>query len=155
MNAVSQTERQAERHAPERFTHEAHGETRDERGRAIDPHSTSDERTYAVMTHLVGLLAFLDLGLFISPVATLVMWQVKKGESHWLDDHLKEAMNFQISLLIWSLIAVVVSVLTLGIGAVVMVPFLIALRLVGCIRGAIWANKGRYHRYPASWRFIH
>jgi uncharacterized Tic20 family protein len=64
-------------------------------------------------------------------------------------------MNFQISLLIWSVIAVVAGVLTLGLAAAIMIPLLIVLRLVGCIRGAIWANKGRYHRYPASWRFIH
>ena len=122
---------------------------------AVDQHSTSDQRTYTTLTHLVGLTSFLDLGIgFVSLIATLVMWQVKKGESHWMDDHLKEAMNFQISLLIWSAIAAIATVITLGAAAILFVPFLIIIRLVGCIRAAIFANKGRYYRYPASWRFI-
>jgi hypothetical protein len=125
-----------------------------ERDVASDELATSDERTYAVITHLVGLLAFLDLGLVISPVATLIMWQVKKGESHWLDDHLKEAMNFQLSLLIWSAIVFVIGFLTLGLGWAIGGVFVILLRLFGCIRAAVYANQARYHRYPASWRLI-
>jgi len=122
---------------------------------ATDEHASSDERTYALMTHLVGLLSFIDAGVLISPVATLIMWQVKKNENPWLDDHLKEAMNFQISLLLWSIIGFLLILITFGVGAIIVVPALVVLRLVGCIRGAIFANKGRYYRYPASWRLIH
>lgn len=122
---------------------------------AVDNDSTSDERTYATLTHLVGLLSFVDAGIgFLSLIATAIMWQVKKGESHWLDDHLKEAVNFQISLLIWSLIVVVFLVVTIGVGGIIAIPFMIGIRLIGCIRGAMFANKGRYYRYPASWRII-
>lgn len=121
---------------------------------AVDEHATSDERTYATLTHLAGLISFLDFGIMLGLIATLIMWQVKKNETEWLDDHLKEAMNFQIALLIWNIIAVVAAIVTFGAAAVVFIPFLIILRLVGSIRGAMYANKGRYYRYPASWRII-
>ena len=121
---------------------------------AVDAFATEDERTYSLLTHLAGLLSFLDMGIFLSPVAVLIMWQVKKGQSHWQDDHLKEAMNFQISMLIWALIGLVFSIVTLGIGAVIVVPGLLALRIVGTVRAAIFANKGRYYRYPMCFRLI-
>ena len=121
---------------------------------ALDEYASEHERTYATLTHLVGLVSILDLGFFLSPIATLIMWQVKKNESPWLDDHLKEAMNFQISLLIWNVIAFVAIAVTFGAAIVFFLPFLFILRLVGCIRAAVYANKSRYHRYPASWRVI-
>ncbi len=121
---------------------------------AVDQHATDDQRTYATLTHLSGLISVMDgMGLISLPVA-IIMWQVKKKESPWLDDHLKEAVNFQISMLIWSLIAGLIILITFGIGVIFMLPFLIILRLVGCIRAAVYATKGRYHRYPASWRII-
>jgi len=121
---------------------------------AVDEHATSDERTYATLTHLTGLISVLDgLGL-ISFITSLILWQVKKNESPWLDDHLKEAVNFQISMLIWGVIALLVIIFTFGLGALVAAPFLLILRLTGCIRGAIFANRGRYYRYPMSFRFI-
>ncbi len=121
---------------------------------AVDDLASENERTYATLTHLAGLISFLDFGLLLGLLATLIMWQVKKNETEWLDDHLKEAMNFQISLLIWNLIAVVAAIVTFGMAAIAFIPFLIGLRLVGCIRASVYANKGRYHRYPASWRII-
>ena len=121
---------------------------------AYDQLASEHERTYATLTHLVGLVSILDLGFLLSPIATLIMWQVKKNESPWLDDHLKEAMNFQISLLIWNVIAIVAAIVTFGLAAIFFFPFLIILRLVGCIRAAVYANTARYHRYPASWRII-
>jgi|GEM_PF-4791877 len=154
MNTAKQSEVRALASDAEHDRQRGFGESPSERSVASDELATSDERTYAVITHLVGLLSFLDFGLVISPLATLIMWQVKKGESHWLDDHLKEAMNFQISLLIWGVIALVLTLLTLGLAAVIMAPFLIVLRLFGCIRAAVYANQARYHRYPASWRLI-
>lgn len=122
---------------------------------AADQHATGDQRTYVTLTHLAGLLSVLDIGLFISPLATALLWQIKKGESHWMDDHLKEAMNFQISLLFWGLIGVLVAILSIGLLAIPIMIALYALRVIGCVRAAIYANKGRYHRYPACWRVFH
>lgn len=130
-----------------------------------DALATADERTYTTFQHLVGLANLVSGVPLIGLIATLIMWQVKKAQSPFLDDHGREAMNFQISLLIYTvagvLAAVIFTIVTLGFGAVLVVPlgilgtiFLIVLQLVGCIRGAMFANRGEYYRYPMCIRVL-
>ncbi|MFG0247037.1 MAG: DUF4870 domain-containing protein [Phycisphaerales bacterium JB052] len=126
-----------------------------ERGRAYDPDATDDERTYALLMHL-SLLAHLVLTLIAFGIP-LIMWLVKKEESPFLDDHGREAVNFQISLFIWSIIftvaAIPISIITCGIGVVVaFVPTVVA--VVGMIQAAIAANRGEFYRYPMTFRFV-
>lgn len=120
-------------------------------GRWIDDTAQEAHRTYALFNHLVGLLSLLDLTL-AGPIGTLVMWRIKAGESDFLDDHGREAMNFQISLVIYSVVGIVLTPL-LGLGVVVLAAVWV-LRLVGCIRGAMAANRGEYYRYPMCIRLI-
>ncbi len=121
--------------------------------RWVDDTAVESQRTYALFTHLAGLLSLLDLTLG-GPIATLILWRVKASESEFLDDHGREAMNFQISLLLYSLAAIPIGIITLGIGVPVVLFTVWVLRLVGCIRGAIAANRGEYYRYPMCVRFI-
>ena len=122
-------------------------------GRWIDDGAPEAHRTYALFNHLVGLLSLLDLTL-AGPIGTLVMWRIKAKESDFLDDHGREAMNFQISLLIYSAVAVGLGVITLGLALPVAIFAVWVLRLVGCIRGALAANRGEYYRYPMCIRLI-
>jgi len=126
-----------------------------ERGRAYDPDATDDERTYALLMHL-SLLAHMVLTIIAFGIP-LIMWLVKKDESSFLDDHGREAVNFQISLLIWSIIFTVVaiplSVITCGVGVVVaFVPTVVA--IVGMIQASIAANRAEFYRYPMTFRFV-
>lgn len=117
-------------------------------GRVIDPTVTPGQRTYAMLTHLTLLLAQFT-GLII--IAPLVMWLIKRGESPFLDDHGKEALNFQISLLIYYIVSAILCAIVVGI------PLLLAtwiLGLVGMIMGAVAANRGEYFRYPMTIRMI-
>lgn len=130
-----------------------------------DDLATPDERTYATFQNLVGL-ANLASGIpLIGLIATLIMWQIKKAQSPFLDDHGREAMNFQISLVIYSvggiIAAVLFGIITIGIGfvffpflAVLGTAALVIIQLIGCIRGAIAANRGEYYRYPMTIRVI-
>lgn len=85
-------------------------------------------------------------------VPALVMWLIKRHESPFIDDHGKEAVNFQISLLIYSVIGgLLVPFCFVG------VPVLIAtyvLGIAGMIMAALAANRGEYFRYPATIRLI-
>lgn len=137
--------------------------------RVVDEGATTDQRTYAMVTHLVSVLGALDgLGI-ISFVATLIMWLVKRAESPFIDDHGREAVNFQISLLILAIggaivlgiITGILTVLTIGVYAMIAwLPFLlgyvglVVLRIVGCVRGAIAAHRGQIYRYPMCVRLI-
>ena len=130
-----------------------------ERGRAYDPDTTDDERTYALMLHL-SLLAHVVL-TFIAIVIPIVMWQVKKNESPFLDDHGREAVNFQISLIIWSIvlpiIAALVGVITCGVGLILLIPAALLpyiVGVIGMIQAAQAANRGEFYRYPMTFRFV-
>jgi len=125
-----------------------------ERGRAYDPDATDDERTFAMFMHLTLLLNLTGVGAPISLIAVIIMWVTKKDESPFLDDHGREAINFQISLFIWALILGFAGVLTCGIGwfLALGIPVLGA---VGMILAAVAANHGEFYRYPMTFRFIH
>ena len=117
------------------------------RGRVVDPNVQPWERTYGLLLHLTQLLH-----LPIPVLPALIMWLIKKDESPFIDDHGREAVNFQISLLIYYVIS---GVLVLcGIGFILCFATWV-LGLVGMILAAIAANKGEYYRYPACIRFLH
>lgn len=133
--------------------------------RYVDPTVDDGVRTYGMFEHLVGLLSAMDAGMgVLGLVGAIVLWRIKANEAHFLDDHGREAVNFQISLLAYvfggTVAAVLFSIVTLGIGSVVFaltpigVVALIVLRMVGCIRGAMAAHRGEYYRYPMCIRFI-
>lgn len=120
----------------------------------VDEHADEAERTYATFQHLVGLLSMLDatvLGL----IGAIIMWRIKAKTSPFLDDHGREAVNFQISLLIYMIVgAAAVAIFTLGIGVLPWIAAVYVVRLIGCVRGAMAANRGAYYRYPVCIRFI-
>ena len=145
---------------PEQTPYEEHpAPPVNERGRAYDPDATDDERTYALLMHL-SLLGHVIIP-FITIIAPIVMWHVKKDQSPYLDDHGRESINFQISLIIWSfvlpIIAALVGLVTCGVGLILLVPAAIlpyVIGLVGMIQASIAANRGEFYRYPMTFRFV-
>jgi uncharacterized Tic20 family protein len=119
------------------------------KGRLVDPHATEWERTYAMFTHLA--LISIHFGLAVVP--TLIMWLIKRDKSPYVDDHGREALNFQLSLLLYALIALVMTLITCGAGVVLYIPIYI-LGITGMILAAVAANKGQYYRYPMTIRFL-
>jgi hypothetical protein len=116
--------------------------------RHVDPDATPDQRTYALFTHLSLVLA--HMGIMVIP--PLVLWLIKRKESHFIDDHGREALNFQISLLIYALVSTLL-IPVCGLGIVGWIATYI-LGIVGMIMAAVAANRGEYFRYPATIRFI-
>ena len=130
-----------------------------ERGRLYDPDVADDHRTYALLTHL-SLVAHAFLP-YISILIPIIMWQTKKSESRFINDHGKEAVNFQISLVLYSIvlpvIVLILGVLTFGLGLLLMIPAIFlpfVLGIVGMIMSMTAANRGEYYRYPMTIRFI-
>ncbi|MEC9374507.1 MAG: DUF4870 domain-containing protein [Planctomycetota bacterium] len=122
----------------------------------LDDRATDDERTYALFTHLCGLLSLLDhfiLGL----IGVVIMWRIKNEESPFLDDHGREATNFLLSMLVYQIALVAFAAITFGFGVIVTVPGFIALwvvRLIFGIKGAMAAQRGEFYRYPITIRFF-
>jgi len=130
-----------------------------------DEEATEAERTYTTFQHLVGLVSALDGMGVLGLIGAIIMWRIKAPESPYYDDHGREAVNFQISLLVYliggAIILTLFSVVTFGVGAFIAAPlgalgvvFLLVMRFVGCIRGAIAANRGEFYRYPITLRFL-
>jgi uncharacterized Tic20 family protein len=109
----------------------------------------SQARTWDMLCHLSALAGYIiPFGNIIGP---LLVWQLKKNEYPSVDAHGKEAVNFQISVLIYFFISVLLSVVLIGI------PLLIAVglgSLVLIVIASIKANNGEAYRYPLTIRFI-
>jgi uncharacterized protein len=120
-------------------------------GRLVDPQAQEWERLYATFTHL----SLLMVHVLIPVVPALVMWLIKRDRSPYLDDHGREAVNFQISLCLYAVIIIpIVGLLTCGLGWLLYVP-LYVVGIVGMIMAAVAAHRGEYFRYPATIRFLH
>ena len=107
------------------------------------PLNPNDEKTWALGTHLLCLVA--------SFIAPLVVWRVFKGRGPFLEHHAKEALNFQITVLI---AAVVSSLLILLLVGFVLLPLVGLWALIMPIIAAVKASNGDWYRYPLTIRFI-
>ncbi len=115
---------------------------------AVEVETEPHERTYAMFEHL-SLLVVHFIGVPV--VVPLIMWLAKRDQSAYIDDHGKEALNFQISLVIYALISGVLFLC--GIGIVLLIGVYV-LGIIGMILAAVAAHKGRLYRYPMCLRLI-
>ena len=75
----------------------------------------------------------------------------RRERTKQIDAHGKEALNFQISMLIYNAIAVVFCLILVGF---VFLAILWVLNAVLVIIAAIQASDGKFYRYPMTIRFI-
>ncbi|OUD35290.1 MULTISPECIES: DUF4870 domain-containing protein [unclassified Flavobacterium] len=69
---------------------------------------SSTEKNIATFTHLSTLTQyFIPFGNYIFPI---VLWSTKKGDSEFVDHHGKQAINFQLSLLLYSLVLLMIAI---------------------------------------------
>lgn len=107
-------------------------------------------RSWCVMCHLSALAGFIVPG-FGHVLGPLIVWLIKRGESPDIDTHGKEALNFQISMLIYNLVAGVLCLLLVGF---VLLGILHILNVVFVIIAALRAGEGQFYRYPIAIRII-
>lgn len=112
---------------------------------------SSEERNMAMFCHLGSLAGYiLPLGNILLP---LILWLVNKDKMPFVNDQGKESVNFQISITIYLLAALLVGIVTCGIGLLlVIVPgiFGLVMAIIACLE----ANKGVAYRYPLCIRMI-
>ena len=114
-----------------------------------EPISEKEEHQWAMFAH-IGIFSsiFVPLGNFIAPI---VIWQMKKHESEFVVDQAKESLNFQITLMIYSLISILLCFIVIGF---FLIFALVIFGLIMVIVGGIRANEGEYYRYPMCIRLI-
>jgi hypothetical protein len=112
---------------------------------------------WGMLCHLSALAGLLIPTANI--IGPLVVWLVKKDEMPLVDDQGKEALNFQISLTIYLLVAAAISgILIMVVIGIVLLPLVIVgfpiFGTVMAIIAALKANQGEAYRYPFCIRFI-
>jgi uncharacterized Tic20 family protein len=112
--------------------------------------TTSDVRTWCVLCHASALLGFFIPWAF-HILGPLIVWLAKRGDSPEIDAHGKESLNFQISMLIYNLVAGVLCLLLIGFALLFILHIL---NLVFVIVASIKASEGKLYRYPLTIRFI-
>ncbi len=108
-----------------------------------------DERMWASFCHLSAFAGLvIPFGNFLGP---LVVWLIKKDEFPLVDDQGKEALNFQISVLIYLVVAALTILCFVGF---VLLPAVLIFNIVMTIIATIQANQGIRYRYPLTIRFL-
>lgn len=108
-----------------------------------------DERLWAVIAHISGFSGFLVP--FANIVAPLIIWSVKKHDSAFVDDHAKEALNFQISITIYTIASIILMLLLIGF---LLIVALLILEIIVIIMAVVSTNNGEKFRYPLTIRFV-
>ena len=117
--------------------------------------SESEERTWAMLGHLAAFTAFISgIGCVLGP---LIVWLIKRDSMPFAGEQAKEALNFNISVIIAAIGLWILTVITLGIGLLLTIPLGLALCvawLVLTIVAAVKANNGEHYRYPFTLRLV-
>ncbi len=117
-----------------------------------DKETNPDARMWAMICHLAGL-AGLIVPAFGSIIGPLVVWLIKKDQYPFVNEQGREALNFQITMFIYGLVAGLLMLACIGFVLVVAVA---VVDIVFLIIAAIKANNGEHYRYPFPliFRFI-
>ncbi len=107
-------------------------------------------RSWNALCHASALLGVLVHfpGHLLGP---LIIWLWKRDESPETDAHGKEALNFQISMLIYNVIAAIFCLVLIGF---LFLAVLWVLNAIFVIIAAIQASDGKFYRYPMTIRFL-
>ncbi|OOG48348.1 hypothetical protein B0E52_02890 [Rhodanobacter sp. C06] len=107
--------------------------------------ASSDDRNLAMLTHLSGFV--------LSVIVPLIVWLMHKdrADKAYLVKEAKEALNFQISVLIGYVICGVLAVILIG----ALLAWLLWLaNLILCIVAAVKVSSDGSYRYPFALRLV-
>lgn len=118
---------------------------------AAAPLTEAEDKQWASFAHLGGILSFLP---------SLIIYLVFKDRGRFTATEAKEALNFQITLVIayvavW-IITAIVTLVTFGLGALIglLVWVVWIAGVIFSILGFVQAKDGNPYRYPFNIRFI-
>jgi len=113
------------------------------------PLTDSQIRNIAMWCHLSALAGFLmPFGSILGP---LVVWLTQRDKSPFIDDQGKEAINFQLSIMVYAAVSILLILILVGFLLLMALSFG---ALVLVIIAALQANQGIAYRYPLIIRFI-
>lgn len=108
------------------------------------PGGGTNPTTMAMLAHLLGLFAG-----FVGP---LIIFVTAGKQDPYVRDQAGEALNFQLTMLIGTLVSIVLMFVLIGFVTIFVV--MIA-NWIFCIMAAMAANRGEWYRYPVNIRMVH
>ena len=117
--------------------------------------SGADARQWALIAHLSALAGLLIGFNFVGP---LIVYLVKRDEGGFVRDQAAEALNFNLSVFIYMVVGVLITVvLSFILVGLLLLPVLLAgavAWVVLAVVAAVKANRGESYRYPLTIRFV-
>ncbi len=111
--------------------------------------TTRDERQWAMLCHVSAMLMYVTvIGGIVAP---LIIWLLKKDEMPFVADQGRETINFQITILLALIAAVILMFVVVGF---LLFWALLAFHFVVTIVAAVRVTDGVWYRYPFCWRVI-
>lgn len=105
--------------------------------------ASSNDKNIAVLTHLGGI--------FFGLIPALIVWLLKKEDSVFVGEQAREALNFQITVLLGYMGAWMLAWVLVGFA---LLPLIYVGNLVLCIIAAVKVSKGEDYKYPFALRLI-
>jgi uncharacterized Tic20 family protein len=117
---------------------------------AAVPGLTENERTWGMLAHLAALTGVV-VPLFGCVLGPLFVWLARRDQSSFVEGQAKEALNFNISVFLASIVCSLLMLVFVGfiLGAALFIAW-----LVMTLIAAIKASEGIAYRYPFSLRLV-
>jgi uncharacterized Tic20 family protein len=109
---------------------------------AAAPLSPTEDKQWASFAHLGGIIGFLP---------SLIIWLVFKDRGAFTNTEAKEALNFQITILIAYIVGSILSLVLIGF-FISLAAWVVA--IIFSILGFLKAKDGTAYRYPFALRLI-
>jgi uncharacterized Tic20 family protein len=111
---------------------------------------TENERTWGMLAHLSALagLVLPMIGIVLGPLA---VWLARRDQSAFVTAHAKEALNFNITVLLAAVACMLLMLVFIGflLGAALFIAW-----LVMTLIAAIKASEGAIYHYPFALRLV-
>ena len=104
----------------------------------------SESRGWAAAAHLIPFVG-------LSFIAPLIIWLIKRDEDAFAEYHAREALNFQISLIIYFIVSAIMIIILIGLVLLVVVAIF---AFIVMIIAGVKAASGQLYRYPLTIRFV-
>ncbi|MEE9226507.1 MAG: DUF4870 domain-containing protein [Acidobacteriota bacterium] len=103
-----------------------------------------------MVCHIISLVGLMGngIGFFLGP---LIVWLIKREDHPFIDRQGKEAVNFQLTMILAFLVSAILCLVVIGFLFIFILAVLI---IVLPIIAAVKANEGKEFEYPFAIRFI-
>ena len=110
-----------------------------------EPVASSNDRNLAMLTHLSGFVLYI--------IVPLIVWLMHKdrADKTYLASEAKEALNFQITMLLAWVVCWVLQIILIGF---LLMGVLWLVNLIFCIIAAVKVSSDGHYRYPFALRLV-